>query len=78
MDKNVTLQVTCKILSHLKGETYALLVLDSKTGLPKPVDSGTQNNDEELKDPQVAIVAAMTSLAVVFVFIQILSVYADC
>ena len=74
----MTLQVTCKIVSHSKGETYALLVLDSKTGLPKPVDSGTQNNDEELKEPPAAIVAAMSSLAVVFIFIQILSVYADC
>jgi hypothetical protein len=78
MDKNVTLQVTCTIVNHSKGETHTLLILDSWTGLPKPVASGNQNNDEEVKEPQVAMVAAMSCVAVLFIFIQILSVYADC
>jgi hypothetical protein len=78
MDKNVTLQVTCTIVNHSKGETYALLILDSRTGLPKAGASGTQNNDEKGKEHPVAMVAAMSCVAVVFIFIQILSVYADC
>jgi hypothetical protein len=78
MEKNQTLQVTCTILNHSKGETHALLILDSQSGLPKHVASGTQNNDEEVKEPPVAMVAAMSCVAVVFIFIQIMSVYADC
>jgi hypothetical protein len=78
MDKNVTLQVICTIVNHSKGKTHALLILDSQTGLPKAVASGNQNNNEEVKEPQVAMVAAMSCVAIVFIFIQILSVYADC
>jgi hypothetical protein len=78
MDKNATLQVICTIVNHIKGQTYALLILDRLTGLPKHVASGTQNHNEEVKGPPVAMVAAMSCVAVVFAFIQILSVYADC
>ena len=78
MDKNQSLQVTCTIVNHSKAETHALLILDSQTGLPRAVASGNQNNDEEVKEPPVAMVAAMSCVAVVFIFIQILSVYADC
>ena len=77
MEKNQTLQVTCTILNHSKGETHALLILDSQSGLPKHVASGTQNKDDEVKERPVAMVAAMSCVAVVFIFIQILSVYAD-
>lgn len=78
MDKNVTLSVTCTIVNHSKRQTYALLILDSQTGLPKHVASGTQKNNEEVKELPVAMVAAMSCVALFFVFIQILSIYADC
>ena len=78
MDKNVTLSVTCTIVNHLKGQTYDLLILDSVTGLPKHAISRAQNTNKEAKELPVAMVAAMSCVALVFVFIQILSIYADC
>jgi hypothetical protein len=74
----VSLSVTCTIVNHSKGQTYNLLILDSVTGLPKHAISGPQNTNKEAKELPVAMVAAISCVAVVFVFIQILSVYADC